>query len=458
MKKHLLPALALTAVVFSLNLPSLRYGYLLEDYYYLRSYTLEEIATVFHSHWEPSMLETKGYRPFHAVHYAFFHWLIGGDPTANHLLNLILHLCGVFLLYALVQRCRPRSSAAFWTALIYSCLGTTSWQVSQLTNRQHLLLVIFLLASLIAYHRYLLKQAGLSWLAALAFFICALLLKEVAVVFPLIISAFALIVGQKTLRGQFKPLLPFFLLLVVFLTVRYAVLQPLPNTFIHPPPPPHTPGRALADYSHGLLASLLQSHGMRDPGSPEFPVYARGVRDTRSVVALCSLAGLLIFSLPLLFRRGSTAGRRIFFFGLALLLIANVMVAAWYRTNRLFITSLGVAIMDGTAMAAAFQALSRPSGKKAFLGASAAVLFFAVYLGANLHTYLEIQWGLRPDGHIAKVWDRWLIEEDLLPWIPEEQMNIFESQLRRTGKLGWTESLPRRGMTGPKDEPEALPE
>ena len=80
MKKHVFPILALSAAVFFLTLPTLHYGYLLEDYKYIRYYSLTEILHGFYSHWEPTLSETKGYRPFHAVHFAFFHWLIGDDP------------------------------------------------------------------------------------------------------------------------------------------------------------------------------------------------------------------------------------------------------------------------------------------------------------------------------------------------------------------------------------------
>ena len=454
MKRHIFPILALSAAVFFLTLPTLHYGYLMEDYYYLRSYRLKEIVTTFYSHWEPTMGETKGYRPLHAVHYAFFHWLIGGDPVGNHLLALGLHLVGVYLFYAFVVRCTGEAGAAFWTALIYSCLGTTAWQVSWLVHRQHLLLVIFLFASLILYDRHLLSRSRSSWAGGLLFFLLALLLKESATTFPLIIAAFAFIVRQKTMRSQIKPLLPFFILLAVFIACRYAVLKPLPDTFIHPPPP-DTPGQIISDYSNGLLASLLQSHGVRDPDNRDFPVYARGVRDTRSAIALVSVIGLFVCALPLLFCRGRAARKRLFFFGLALLLIANIMVAAWYRTNRLFITSLGVAIMVGILLVAVFGSFSRASEKGKIITGVLALVFFCVYLAANLHTYLEIQRALRPEGYLATTWDRWLIEEGYLPWIQEEQLQILETKLRRLGKLGLTESLPHPADSLPKKPPEA---
>lgn len=442
MKNHLIPLLFLALAAITLSLPILKYGYLMEDYYYLRSYSPEEIVRTFHSHWEPSMIETKGFRPLHSVHYALFHSLIGGGPLPNQLLALALHLAGVFLLYAFVTRCGAGRSAAFWSALVYFCLGTTAWQVSWLVNRQHLLLVIFLFSSLISYDRYLAGKSGRAWSASFVFLLLALLLKEAAVTFPFMIAAFTFIVRKRSLRSQVKPLLPLFLLLAAFLSYRAAVLSPLPDVFCHPPPPPDTPERILSDYGHGLFAALLQSHGTRDPSNRDFPVYARGIRDTRCLLAFLALLGLAVTAVPVLFRHGPPANRRLFLFAVILLLLANVMVAAWYRNNRLFISSLGVAVMVGVLAATAFSGLTAARGMRRLLP-GAALVFFLLYLSTNLHTYLEIQWGLRPDGYLARTWDGWLVDEGYLPWMREEQLLILEEKLQRTGKLGPGESISR---------------
>ena len=137
------------------------------------------------------------------------------------------------------------------------------------------------------------------------------------------------------------------------------------------------------------------------------------------------------------------AQNSIFFFGLGLLLIANTVVAVSYRTNLLFVASLGVAIMTGVLASAIFQSFSKPVDKKKLLTALTALMFFGVYLAVNIHTYLEIQWALRPEGYLATTWDRWVLEDAYLPWIQEEQLQILEAKLRKTGKLEWAEFLPR---------------
>ena len=117
-RDHILPVLFLTLLALFLSLPTLRYGYLLEDYKYLRSYSLPEIAHTFRSHWEPTLEETKGYRPLHSVQYAFFHRLIGGGAVANHILAIALMASGVLLLYLFALRCTGDIRPAFWAAFL----------------------------------------------------------------------------------------------------------------------------------------------------------------------------------------------------------------------------------------------------------------------------------------------------------------------------------------------------
>ena len=85
------------------------------------------------------------------------------------------------------------------------------------------------------------------------------------------------------------------------------------------------------------------------------------------------------------------------------------------------------------------------------------IVFFSIYLAVNLTTYLEIQAALRPDGYLALTWDNWIREEHL-PWLHEEQIQILEEKLRRTGKLAGTESLPRAvdGQPDPREWAKAI--
>ena len=447
-RKHTLPIILLVLLAILLSIPAIHYGYLLEDYRYLRPYSPEEILHTFSAHWEPLQIETKGYRPLHSVQYAFFYMLIGGDPVKNHILKMALFVTGVLLVYFLAFRCTNDISSAFWTALIYPCLATMAWQVSWLVNRQHLLQIIFFASMIILYNRYLLKGSRLFWTASLMVFLLALLLKETAVMYPLIILAFASIVRERTIRSQVKPLVPFFAILIIFIIGRSLILQDLPESNTFPPSPDLHPFSLIYEYSRSLLGTCIQTQGIHDIFN-DFPIYDLGLRTTRDFVSLGAFAGIFIIGGFLLFRGGSKKDKQGFFFGLAILLFANIIVAAWYRTNRIFITSIGISLMIGVLVAQLFKSLPvmRKCIETTFV--ILAILFFGLYLALNLLVFFEIQSALRPHGFLSLTWDRWEYEEyfefqekNQPGTITGEQLEFFKEKLRRSGRGKWTERLP----------------
>lgn len=432
--------LVLIIITLLLSLTTLNYGYLLEEYMYLRSYSLEEIGETFISHWEPTGEETRGYRPFHSVHYALFHFLIGGKSLPNHILQILLLITIGLLLYFMVFSITRESSSAFWSALTYLCLGTTGWQISWLSCRHQLFQVILLITCILYYDRYLLHSYRRSWWASFFSFIFALLLKEPAVIYPFLLLSWAIIIRGKKLRTQVKSLIPFFLILAIFLCIRVVVVKTVAETSDWPPPLPSSPLLMANEYFRSLLATCVQSQGIADPMN-DFPVYCTRITTGRDFIGLYSFIGLCIIGGTLLVLRGTTQDQRGCVFGLIILLLATIMVAAWFRSNRLFISSVGVAMIGGIMTSGVFRYLHRPVTFRRLIIGSVGLIFFAAYLTVNLSVFYEIQSALRPEGFLALTWDRWAYEE-YIPWMKNEQMLILEEKLRRSGRGNWADKLP----------------
>ncbi len=412
-----------------LALPTLDYGYLLEDYKYLRSYSLEEIAHTFRSHWEPTLEETKGYRPLHSVQYAFFHWLIGGDAVANHLLAAALMVSGVLLLYLFALRCCGDIRPAFWAAFLYPCLGMNAWQISWLVNRQHLLQINLSLLVLIFFDRHLRSRRIGPWLMAFLSFILNLLLKEEAATLPLILAAYGFLIAGSSFRRLIKSLLPFFLALAAFTAVRTAVIRDLPAFNQHPPPLPLTPGFVLREYGRAVLATLVQTCGVHDPGHEDFPIYGGGLSRDRDYLAAGALAVLLLIGSGTIGRAGRPADRRTFAFGAAVVGLGSLLVAVWYRNNRLYVSSIGIALIGGVLAGGAFRSLGRSAGGlRRRMAAAAAAACFLAYLGLNLLSFLELEVALRPDGRLARIWDTWAFDE-YAAWMKPEQTAILRNRI-----------------------------
>jgi len=442
-----LPIVLLILISVLLSLPTIHYGYLLEDYKYLRPYSLAEVAQTFYAHWDPLEMETKGYRPLHAVQYGFFYLIFGGAPVINHIFQIALYTGGILLIFALVLRYTQGTSAAFWTTLIYLCLGTMAWHITHLCNRQHLLIIILLPVAIIFYDRFLLKRTNISWLISFIAFILALLTKEAAAACPLIILAFATIIRGRSLRSQIKPIAPYFLILVLFIIMRADILKNVPETNLYPPPLDFHPANVISVYCRAIRGSCIQTQGIHDPKN-DFPIYDLGLNTPRDYADLLAFTGLFIAGIILLFRRGSKDAWRGFIFGLAFLLITNIIVTAWYRTNRLFLNSIGVALMAGILVSVIFKTMTLRRKLLDTAIAIPALFFFLLYLSLNLTVYFEIQWALRPDSFIVLTWDRWDYEEyferldDIgVKIFTGEQMRLFQEKLRRTGREDWAAEL-----------------
>lgn len=439
--QHLFSIAAITLVVISLSLPTLHYGYLLEDYKFLRSYSTGEVVASFYSHWEPSLMETKGYRPFHSIHYAFFHLLIGGDPVINHILQIIIFISLSLLLYLFTFHFTNNISAAFWSGIIYPCLSTSAWQMSWLNHRHQLLQVIFFLFFLLFYDRFLMRGTIKAWIVCFIFFMLALLIKETAIVFPLIALFMAIFLRKERVSSQIKPLLPFLLIIGLYLIIRSRVIIGMPPENLAPPPLQFAPGKLIYEYWRSIFATIVQSQGVREINS--YPLFASGLTTTRDLIGLLSAAGFLMLSGFLFSRGGSSKLKNTLVLAVVILLITNIMVSFWYRTNRFFLSSIGMAMIAGILIAEIFRIISGNS--RLFLKRIAIIglLLFVIFLGVNIQTFLEIQWILQPKGELSLIWDKKAYEY-YIPWMNQEQIIILEKKLRRTGRSEWADKLLQR--------------
>ncbi len=434
LRKHLFPVLALSAVVVLLSLPPLRYGYLLDDYKNIRSYSFSEVAQTFYSHWEPTMTETKGYRPLHSAHQALFYSILGSDAFRHSLLQMVLAISGILLTYAFVLRCSGDRAVSFWSSLVYPCLGTSAGMLTFLFTRQHLVQFNLILLTMIFFDGYLSRNSNLHWFISFFWFVLALLLKEEAIVLPLILAAYAIIIKGEKIPALIRPLLPFFLMIVFLIIMRTTVVRTIPQDIPHPPPVSLSPASLTNEYAHSLLSTLVQTYGIHDPDNWDFPFFGGGLSIPRDYIGALSLLGFLVIGGLIFYRTGTVSEKRTFGFGLAVLLIGSVMVSVWYRNDRLFISSIGVAVMVGTVTSRLFRYISPTKRDLSGLTIiSLALIFFAIYLGANLAAFYEIQEGHHPYGRIAMRWDRWTYEE-YLPGMKPRQIEIFRDKLLSSGQ------------------------
>jgi protein O-mannosyl-transferase len=177
------------------------------------------------------------YRPLFLLWLRLNYSLFGLNPTGWHALSVALHVIVVVQVFWLGRRLLRTEWAAALAAALFAVHPVHIESVTWISGATDPMLAIFLLASTLAFLRYLDEigsgQGGKwAYAASLVFFGLALLSKEVAVMLPFMLLPIALYARkqQTTIRDIGLAAVPYFLLMAVYLLVRQYAL----SGFSHP--------------------------------------------------------------------------------------------------------------------------------------------------------------------------------------------------------------------------------
>jgi hypothetical protein len=142
-------------------------------------------------------------------------------PAGYHLTNLIIHLACVGGIYYLARELRFGSQIAFMAALIYAVLPIEAEAVAWMGARFDLLSACFTIWGAVSYLSY--RRGGRigKYVIALVCFLLAVLSKENAFVFPLMLAAAEYLVLPEL---RWRPLGGCFLLAIAVFLYRWAIL------------------------------------------------------------------------------------------------------------------------------------------------------------------------------------------------------------------------------------------
>lgn len=152
----------------------------------------------------------KNYAPVTMLSYLVDHTLWGLWPGGYHLTNWLLHLVNTMLVYFLlaqVTRCRL---VGWMTAALFAVHPVHIESVAWISSRKGLLAAGLILASLNFWLRP--KRTGREEAYGLLFFVLALLSKAIAVVVPLVVLLYDMLIGSERFsRALPRQLIPGFL-------------------------------------------------------------------------------------------------------------------------------------------------------------------------------------------------------------------------------------------------------
>ncbi len=229
--------LILAAVGFAVYGKTLSHEFAFDEYLLIsENYSLHQVRNLpdfFTSKFWPGQARGIYYRPIITTSYALNYALGKTRARTYHATNLGFHLMNCFLVFILLARLRI--PGAFLAALIFAVHPVHTESVTWISGRTDLIAVFFMLCAWLGWLKQEqtqgIKKAGLAICTILAFAL-AMLSKEIAIVFPLLLIIFD--------RTSIKKQAPVFILLLIvaglYLIIRQAVLagpgpEPAPAFF-----------------------------------------------------------------------------------------------------------------------------------------------------------------------------------------------------------------------------------
>lgn len=155
--------------------------------------------------WKRALLTPElGYpAPVTMLTYRLEHATVGLEPAVFHATNLLLHTLNALLVLALAFAAGLGTLGSAGALVLFAVHPVTAEPVSWVTGRKDLLAAFFLFIALLQANQALGPRSNhrsVFW--ALFFFALAALSKPVAIVFPLLVLAWAMIRGQRGASKQ----------------------------------------------------------------------------------------------------------------------------------------------------------------------------------------------------------------------------------------------------------------
>lgn len=222
----ILPAMLVLPCLL-LYIPSFSYFFAQDDFFFLSHasrFGLDSLA---------DYLKPPGpfFRPLStALYFGAMSKIFGLKPAAYHAFSIAVFCSNVLLVYRVGKTIFRNREAGFAAAVFYLTRGALFETVSWISGIQDLMMTFFALVSLLAFFKY--GRDGRRWLfVSIGAFAAALLSKETAVVFPLIILAVGILWGKENspLRHP-AALLPFFAIAAAYVLAHSFLTQPMPGT------------------------------------------------------------------------------------------------------------------------------------------------------------------------------------------------------------------------------------
>ena len=165
------------------------------------------------------------YRPVQMFTY-FLNYALGGLNTFGyHLINILNHCFNAYLIFLIINKLLRDFKLGVLSGLIFLLHPLNISSVSYISGRADLLVTFFILLGTLCFIDYLIHSSQQKYIIAIICCILALLSRENGLLMPLFLGLCGLFLKIKKSRLIFS-IVPFILLDVLYLFVRFAYLDP----------------------------------------------------------------------------------------------------------------------------------------------------------------------------------------------------------------------------------------
>lgn len=156
------------------------------------------------------------YLPVTMIGFKLDFLIFGFNASGYHIMNLLLHLINCWLLFELLMQMYKRRNLSVFVTFLFAIHPMHVESVAWISERKDLLYTCFILISSLFYISYIANNQKKYFVYVLLTYIIALLSKSAAVVFPILMILFDLVLKRKMEKNVVLEKLPFFALSLVF--------------------------------------------------------------------------------------------------------------------------------------------------------------------------------------------------------------------------------------------------
>jgi protein O-mannosyl-transferase len=179
---------------------------------------------------EKLLVSGARYRPLSIATFAVEYAIFGLNPMISHLINILLYAFTIILIYQLIYRIFKRyvsysRDVALLGAILFAFHPVHTEVVANIKGRDEILALMFSLWATILYIKYLDKPRWISLFWGTFFWFLALLSKENAFVFIVLIPVLLYLPANKQFKPLKRPLAGMFIAGLLFLFIRWLVIR-----------------------------------------------------------------------------------------------------------------------------------------------------------------------------------------------------------------------------------------